>query len=147
VSGLAEGCDAIAHAAAIKANSGTIAFLGNGVDVIYPPSNKKLRNEIMIQGWLLSEYTFGTGVHEERLRRRNVLTVGASRVVLVMQTSANGGTMIAARAAVEQDRPLFCLSPPTGNGEAFSGNEELLGNGSARAIDLTRIVHQIESAA
>jgi DNA processing protein len=147
ISGLAEGCDAIAHAAGVRAQTGTIALLGNGVDTIYPASNKTLRNQIMTNGWLLSEYGFGTRPNEDRLRRRNILTVGAARVVLVMQTSINGGTMIAARAAVQQSRPLLCLAPPSGNGDGFSGNEELLRTDKAKRLDPPRIVSQIEAMA
>ena len=61
-SGLAEGCDALAHEGALAGRSPTWAFLGCGVDQIYPPWNRRLRDTILQRGWLFSEYQFGTRV-------------------------------------------------------------------------------------
>jgi DNA processing protein len=147
VSGLAEGCDAIAHAGALDGGGATFAFLGNGVDTIYPPSNKALRERIIAHGWLLSEYPFGTRVQQDFLRKRNNLTVGASRVTIIMQSARDGGTMNAARSAKAQNRPLLCLPPPAQGDERFSGNYDLLNQGLAIPLDLTRVVAQVETLA
>jgi DNA processing protein len=134
VSGMAEGIDSLAHSACLEAGQSTIAFLGNGVDVVYPTSAKLLRQDIMRNGALISEYPFGARTNENQLRRRNTLTVGHSRVVIVIQTATDGGTMIAARAAKLLGRPLFCLDPLPGYESQFSGNAELLNSQQARSI-------------
>src|SRR5262249_20384453 len=99
VSGMAEGVDSLAHSACLEGGQPTIAFLGNGVDVIYPPAAKALRQDIIRNGALVSEYQFGMRTNENQLRRRNSLTVGQPRAVIIVQTTTDGGTMIAARAA------------------------------------------------
>jgi DNA processing protein len=134
VSGMADGIDSLAHSACLEAGQSTIAFLGNGVDVVYPPSAKLLRQDIIRNGALISEYPFGARTNENQLRRRNSLTVGHSRAVIVIQTATDGGTMIAARAAKLLGRPLFCLDPLPGYESQFSGNAELLSSQQARSI-------------
>ena len=147
VSGMAEGVDSLAHAACLESNRPTVAFLGNGVDVTYPPSAKALRQEISRQGALVSEYPFGMRTNENRLRRRNSLTVGHSRAVIVIQSTTDGGTMNAARAAERLGRPLFCVEPLPGFTSQFSGNAELLRSGRARPVSPRNAVTSVLSAA
>jgi DNA processing protein len=140
---MAEGVDSLAHAAALAAGGTTVAYLGNGVDVTYPPSAKSLRQEIMRHGVLVSEYPFGARTSENQLRRRNSLTVGASRAVIIIQTATDGGTMNAARAAKLLGRPLFCLEPVSGVASLFTGNEELLRSREARPISPTHAAQTV----
>ena len=144
VSGLAEGCDGLAHEGALAAGKPTWAFLGCGVDKIYPASNKVLRERILANGRLFSEYPFGVRVAEDFLRKRNNLIVGASRLVLILQTAADGGTMNAARSAIAQGRPILCL-PPLGESDRFSGNLALLRDGKAELLEPNRVVAQVEA--
>ena len=134
VSGIAEGVDSLAHTACLEAGQATIAFLGNGVDVTYPPSAKALRQEILRRGALISEYPFRTRTSENRLRRRNTLTVGHSRAVIVVQSATDGGTMNAVRAAERLGKPIFCVEPLPGSENQFSGNADLLNSGRALPI-------------
>lgn len=134
VSGMAEGIDSLAHRACLEAQQPTIAFLGNGVDITYPPSAKALRHEIARRGVLVSEYPFGMRINENRLRRRNALTVGHSRAVIVIQSATTGGTMNAVRAAERLGKPILCLEPFAGHETEFSGNAALLSAGIARPI-------------
>jgi DNA processing protein len=140
VSGLAEGVDCLAHEACIKAGQQTLAVLGNGVDVVYPPSAKHLRQEIVRHGALISEYPFAARTSENQLRRRNRLIVGAARAVIVIQTKTDGGTMNSAAAARDLCRPLFCVEPLAGYEGEFSGNAELLRTGMARPLVADRPV-------
>lgn len=142
VSGLAEGCDALAHEGALAAGKPTWAFLGCGVDKIYPASNKVLRERILANGRLFSEYPFGVRVAEDFLRKRNNLIVGASKLVIILQTAANGGTMNAARSAIAQGRPLLCLPPLS---DSFSGNLALLRDGKAKQLEPHRVAAQVEA--
>ncbi len=134
VSGMAEGVDSLAHTACLEAGWATIAFLGSGVDVTYPPSAKPLRKEIVRRGALISEYPFGMHTNENRLRRRNTLTVGHSRALVVVQSATDGGTMNAVRAAERMGKPIFCVEPPPGSENQFSGNAELLKSGRALPV-------------
>lgn len=145
VSGLAEGCDALAHEGALAGRSPTWAILGCGVDQIYPPSNRKLRDAILQKGWLFSEYRFGTRINQDFLRKRNNLIVGAASAVIIMQTATDGGTMNAARSATLQGRPIFCLPPPV-EGELFSGNATLLQEQKARALEPAAVLNQLSAA-
>jgi DNA processing protein len=144
LSGLAEGCDSLAHQGALAGNGPTWAFLGCGVDQIYPPSNKALREQILVEGRLFSEYTFGTRVTQDFLRKRNNLIVGAARAVIILQTELDGGTMNAARSAITQGRPTLCL-PPMEEPDRFSGNAVLLRDRKAEQLDPDRAVAQIEA--
>ena len=146
VSGMAEGVDSLAHTACLQAGRPTIAFLGNGVDVTYPPSAKTLRHDISRRGALVSEYPFGLRTNENRLRRRNTLTVGHSRAVIVVQSATDGGTMNAVRAAERLGKPVFCVEPLPGSQNQFSGNAELLQSGRALPISPRDAVSAILSA-
>ena len=146
VSGMAEGVDCLSHKACLDAGQETMAFLGNGVNLVYPPSAKGLRLEIMRHGALLSEYPFGTRVNENQLRRRNRLIVGAARAVVIIQTKTDGGTMNSARAAKDLGRPVFCLEPPSDTAAEFSGNQELLRSGAASVIDTLNPVDVVSAA-
>jgi DNA processing protein len=147
VSGMAEGVDALAHTAALARGRPTVAYLGNGVDVTYPPSAKHLRQDIARHGVLLSEYAFGSRTNENQLRRRNSLTVGAARAVIIVQTTDKGGTMNAARAAKLLGRPLFCVEPPAAAlASQFGGNEILLASGEASLIDPDHPVEMVQAA-
>jgi DNA processing protein len=146
VSGMAEGIDSLAHASALQQNKPTVAYVGNGVDVTYPPSAKHLREDIVRHGAILSEYPFGTRTNENQLRRRNSLTVGAARAVIIVQTTEKGGTMNAARAAKLLGRPLFCVNPLPGFATQFGGNEMLLQSNDASRIDVDHPIQSILAA-
>lgn len=145
VSGMAEGVDSLAHAACLEAGWPTVAFVGNGVDITYPPGARSLRREILRKGVLLSEYRFGAPTNENRLRRRNTLIAGAARAVIVIQSSADGGTMNTVRAAERLKIPLFCVEPPLGQQGLFEGNAKLLGSRRARGIALGNAVDLLDS--
>ena len=78
VSGLARGIDSIAHKSTLKTGKRTIAVIGSGLDVIYPPENKKLFDEISEQGLIISEYELGTKPNAENFPKRNRIISGFS---------------------------------------------------------------------
>ncbi|WP_317382895.1 DNA-processing protein DprA [Anaerobiospirillum succiniciproducens] len=138
VSGLAEGCDTIAHRGALNAGGKTIAFLGHGLDSVYPPSNKDLAEEILLKGGLLlSEYDVGTPVTKYNLVARDRLQSGLALATLVIQTSVNGGTMHAARVCLNSGKPLFVVKysdKETDSAEQTQGNHELAKEAGAAYI-------------
>lgn len=126
VSGLAEGVDAGAHRGCLAVNGRTIAVLGCGTDVVYPPSSRELFDLILRSGLILSEYRFGTRPSEVTLKKRNKITVGLSEAVVVVETGETGGTWNAIRAAAEQKKKVFVLQPQESHSPSVQGNLKLI---------------------
>lgn len=112
VSGMALGIDSSAHWGAIKGGGKTIAVLGCGVDIIYPPSNKTLYQKIIeTGGTIVSEFPPGHTVLKGLFIARNRIISGLSAGVLVVEGAKDSGALITARYAAEQGRDVF--APPS----------------------------------
>ncbi len=109
VSGMARGIDSAAHFAALEAGGKTIAILGCGVDVIYPPENSALYAKIIEQGAILSEFPMGARADRQNFPIRNRLVSGISMATVVIESDIRGGSMITARLAAEQGRDVFAI--------------------------------------
>lgn len=112
VSGLAKGIDSCAHSGALDAGGRTIAVLGCGPDVLYPPDSAAIYEQIKINGLVLSEFPFGVRPDDWKLKRRNRTIVAMSSAVFIMETGATDGTMNAVRACAEQAKLMFTVLPP-----------------------------------
>lgn len=106
-SGLARGVDAAAHLAAVE--SGTIAVLAGGVDVIYPAENAGLAADIARRGLLLSEQPMGMAPQARHFPRRNRIISGLARAVVVVEAAARSGSLITARDALDQGREVLAV--------------------------------------
>ncbi|MGR3467161.1 MAG: DNA-processing protein DprA [Shimia sp.] len=106
-SGLARGVDAAAHTAALE--TGTIAALGGGVDVVYPSENATLMDRIADVGVLVSEQPMGLRPMARHFPARNRLISGLSRAVVVVEAAAKSGTLITARYAIDQGREVLAV--------------------------------------
>ena len=106
-SGLARGIDAAAHEAALE--SGTIAVVAGGVDIIYPPENQALYEAIAAQGVIVSEMRLGEQPQARHFPRRNRLISGLSRGVVVVEAAERSGSLITANYALEQGREIFAV--------------------------------------
>ena len=107
VSGLARGIDAAAHAAALP--GGTVAVQAGGVDVIYPQENRDLASEIAARGCRISEQPMGTAPQARHFPMRNRLVSGLARAVVVVEAAARSGSLITARAALDQGREVLAV--------------------------------------
>jgi DNA processing protein len=126
VAGMAKGIDTAAHRGSLDGGGNTIGVLGCGLDRTYPPENAVLYGLMADQALLVSEFPFGAAPTPENLRKRNKLIVALSEVVVVAECPANSGALIAARAALEQRRPLFVFSWSDWSQENRSGTKRLL---------------------
>ncbi|MBW4683057.1 MAG: DNA-processing protein DprA [Microcoleus vaginatus WJT46-NPBG5] len=109
VSGLAAGIDTEAHQGCLDAGGRTLAILGTGVDIVYPPRNRLLYEAILKQGAVLSEYPAGTGPDRAHFPQRNRIIAGLSRAVLVMEAPTKSGALITAHLANDFCRDVYVL--------------------------------------
>ena len=107
VSGLARGVDAAAHLSAL--DTGTIAVLAGGADVIYPAENAGLAADIARRGLLLSEQPMGMAPQSRHFPRRNRIISGLARAVVVIEAAARSGSLITARDALDQGREVLAV--------------------------------------
>lgn len=110
ISGLAIGVDSIAHKAVLDAGGITIAVLANGVDTIYPASNRGLANDILRNGGaIISEYEPGTSARDFQFLERNRIVSGLSDAVIVTEAAARSGTLSTVAHALDQNREIFVV--------------------------------------
>ncbi len=109
ISGLARGIDTYAHIGALRAKGKTIAVIACGLDIVYPPENKKLYMEIQHEGSLLSEYPPGVEPLSGHFPQRNRIISGLSQGILVVEAADRSGSLITAAIAREQGRKLFAI--------------------------------------
>ena len=133
VSGMARGIDSIAHKTALKNGSRTIAIIGSGLDVIYPPENKKLFNEIAERGVIISEYPLGTKPDAQNFPRRNRIISGLSLGCLVVETALSGGAMQTAAFALDQNWEVFAIPGNLGVRQS-EGTNMLIQRGEAKLV-------------
>lgn len=109
VSGMARGIDTAAHEGALNAGGHTVAVLGCGLDVIYPPENKTLYEKITAHGALVTEFGFGRHVDKITFPMRNRIISGICQSLIVVESDVNGGSMLTANFAADQGRLVFAL--------------------------------------
>ncbi|HST04686.1 MAG TPA: DNA-processing protein DprA [Chloroflexia bacterium] len=114
VSGLARGVDTVAHSTSIESGGRTLAVLGSGVDIIYPPENKTLARRIVDEGAgaIISEYPLGTLPEPTNFPPRNRIISGLSLGVLVVEAGEKSGALITVSFALEQNRDVFAIPGP-----------------------------------
>ena len=107
VSGLARGIDAAAHLGALE--TGTVAVVAGGVDIVYPEENRGLYDALRRQGAIVAELPLGSEPQARHFPRRNRIISGMALGVLVVEAAARSGSLITARYALEQGREVFAV--------------------------------------
>lgn len=130
VSGMARGIDEAAHRHALQSGGQTVAVLGCGVDVCYPPESRALKQAIEASGAVVSQFAPGEPPLGPHFPVRNRVICGLSRAVVVMEAALKSGAMITATCAVDQDRPLFAAPGSVLNSQS-AGCNHLLSEGTA----------------
>jgi DNA processing protein len=142
VSGLARGIDTSAHNASL--DTGTIAVIAGGIDVIYPPENEKLYQQIAERGAIVAESPFGTEPLAKHFPRRNRLISGLSLGTLVIEAAMKSGSLITARTALEQNREVFAV-PGSPLDPRAEGTNKLIQDGAHMALSADDIINELKS--
>jgi DNA processing protein len=142
VSGLAQGIDTAAHEGALAAGAMTVAFLGHGIDQIYPASNTELAKRIVNQGALCSEFPLGARPRREHFPQRNRLISGMCLGTIVVEAAKRSGSLISARLASEQGREIFAL-PGSIHNPMSRGCHQLIRQGAKLVESAVDIVGEL----
>ena len=143
-SGLARGIDTAAHEGAIE--SGTVAVLAGGIDVVYPAENEGLYGTIVEQGAVIAEQPVGKQPQGRHFPSRNRLISGLSLGVLVVEAALRSGSLITARMALEQNREVFAV-PGSPLDPRCRGSNRLIRDGAALIETADHVIEALENLA
>lgn len=144
VSGLARGIDTAAHQGALAARGRTIAVLGCGINVVYPPENKALYDKIVESGGaVVTEYPFNSPPEAHNFAIRNRVISGLSLGVLVVEAPVSSGALITVKWAEEQGRPVFAV-PGRIDSPTAKGCHRLIKDGAKLVEDAEDILSEFE---
>jgi len=142
VSGLARGIDAAAHEGALEVGGRTVAVLGNGCDIVYPPENLELFQQIRSEGTVVSEFPFGYRANRQTFPMRNRIVAGMCQAILVVETDISGGSLITARFAGEQGRQVMAI-PGRIDQATSAGCHQLIRDGATLVTSVDEILEEL----
>ncbi|MTI82277.1 MAG: DNA-protecting protein DprA [Firmicutes bacterium] len=142
ISGMARGIDSAAHRGALKDDGYTVAVLGCGLDVVYPPENRKLMDEIIEKGAIITEFPLGSQPEPWHFPSRNRLISGISQVVVVVEGAQKSGAQITADLALEQGREVMAV-PGSIYSKMSIGPLKLLKQGARPATSTADILEEL----
>ena len=142
VSGLARGIDTAAHQGALEMSGRTLAVLGCGLDVIYPPENHKLYQEIPEHGALISEFPLGAPPEARNFPIRNRIISGLALGVVVVEAGVKSGTAITVRYALDQGREVMAVPGPI-DSPTSAGPHRLIQEGAKLVQDVEDILQEL----
>jgi len=142
VSGLADGVDTIAHKTVLKNKGKTIAVLGSGLNKIFPYSNRKLAQEIIKHGALITEYPLESPPLKHYFPWRNRIISGISLATIVIEAPERSGALITARFALEQNREVFAIPGSIFN-ENSIGTNNLIKEGAKLVSNIEDIFEEL----
>jgi DNA processing protein len=129
VSGMARGVDTAAHRGALRGTGSTIAVTGSGIDVVYPPENRRLYLEILDRGAVVSEFFMGAPPEASHFPKRNRIISGLCKAVLVVEAGDKSGALLTADLALEQNRDVFAV-PGSVASPKSTGTNRLIQSGA-----------------
>lgn len=145
VSGMARGIDSAAHRGTLKAGGRTVAVLGSGIDVVYPPENRQLYDEIVEKGAVISEFPMHTKPDRGNFPARNRVISGMSLGTVVVEAGIQSGALITADMALEQGREVFAV-PGNITSASSRGTNRLIKQGAVLIERADDILHELSLA-
>src|SRR6478609_7657623 len=142
VSGLARGIDTAAHEGALAVGGKTVAVLGCGLDIIYPPENYDLYRRITETGAVFSEFPFGRKADKQTFPMRNRVVAGMCEAIVVVESDVSGGAMITARFAGEQGRLIFAV-PGRIDQPSSAGCHQLIRDGATLFTGIDDLLNEL----
>ncbi len=143
-SGLARGIDTYAHKGALEAEGGkTVAVMGCGINIVYPPENIELYRNIGENGAVISEFPLNRRADKQTFPMRNRLVSGMSQAVVVVESDETGGSLITARFAGEQGR-LVCAVPGRIDQKTSRGCNRLIRDGALLMLSVEDLLKELE---
>lgn len=143
ISGLARGIDTVSHQASLAAGGRTIAVVGSGLDVIYPPENRALALKIARNGAVVSEYPLGYPALRMNFAARNRIISGLAKAVLVVEGAEKSGTLLTASHAAGQGRQVFAVPGQITSPLSFAPHF-LIRNGVKIAFDSRDLLEELD---
>jgi DNA processing protein len=140
VSGLARGIDAAAHLGALE--TGSVAVVAGGIDVVYPQENRGLYDALVRQGAIIAELPLGTEPQARHFPRRNRIISGMALGVVVVEAAARSGSLITARLALEQGRDVFAV-PGSPLDPRCRGSNDLIRHGATLTENAEDVLSQL----
>ena len=145
-SGMADGIDGAAHAAAMESGGKTVAVIGTGPDLVYPRKHRELAARIVEQGAIASEFPPGIEARPDHFPRRNRLIAGLSLGTLVVEAGLQSGSLITARLAAETGREVFAL-PGSIHNPLAKGCHRLIRDGARLVETAAEVIEALAPAA
>ena len=142
VSGLARGIDTAAHEGALDADGRTAAVVGHGLDLTFPPEAVRLRSRMKAEGCVLSEFPLGRPADRQTFPQRNRIVAGLVRVMVVVETDVDGGSMITARFAGDLGKTL-CAVPGRADSPSSRGCHALIRDGATLVSSVDDILTEL----
>jgi len=142
VSGLARGVDTFAHKGALDGGGRTVAVLGCGIDVFYPPENRKLYDAVSSQGAVVSEFSFGVEPLAMNFPKRNRVVSGLSRAVVAVEAGERSGVLNTVAWATDQGRAVFAV-PGNITSQQSLGINRLLKSGARPMLSVDDVLQEL----
>jgi DNA processing protein len=145
VSGFARGVDSAAHRAALEAGGRTIAVLGCGIDVVYPPENRRLADAVVARGALVTQFPPGTAPLPYHFPTRNRTLAALALGVVVVEAAERSGSLSTAGFAADLGREVYAV-PGKITSPTSAGVHRLLRDGARLVENWTDIVQELPDA-
>ena len=143
VSGGARGIDTAAHQGALNAKGRTVAVLGTGINIVFPPENAELFERIAASGAVITQFPFNRQADKQTFPIRNRIVAGMTLGTVVVEAALSSGALITANFATEYGRQIFAV-PGRIDSPRSKGCHELLKQGAKLCEGAEDILSEFE---